>query len=361
VRATSRVWSLRAKRLIWVPEQHTAVWKGWLGRRVGQSLSGCSIRANALLALVFLVGCPSVGPKNIVRDRFDYATAISESWKLQLLGNMVRIRYSEPPVFLDIESAITSYSIDASANAGASIYPSDAASSYLSLGVSGSYGERPTITYNPLVGERFSKSLMTPIPPEALLALLQTGWNAELLLRACVHSINGLQNRSLRVLSAHDPDPRFNRLLELLGRIQREGGLGMRVLKEKETSETRIFFSPPATRSGPVADDIVEVEKLLGIDLAAREFKATYGLVARDNREIAILTRSVLEILLDLSSYVQVPAEHLAEHRAAPGFEALQGRSPGLTALISIRSGLAKPPDAFAAVRYRDYWFWIDD
>ena len=28
---------------------------------------------------------------------------------------------------------------------------------------------------------------------------------------------------------------------------------------------------------------------------------------------------------------------------------------------VRIHSGKEKPADAFAAVHYRDYWFWIDD
>jgi hypothetical protein len=48
---------------------------------------------SGLAALLLLAcGCASVGPSSIVRDRFDYAAAISDSWKTQMLTNMVRIR-----------------------------------------------------------------------------------------------------------------------------------------------------------------------------------------------------------------------------------------------------------------------------
>jgi hypothetical protein len=311
-----------------------------------------------VLAFLIAAACAPIGPRSITHDRFDYATSISESWKAQVLGNMVRIRYLEPPVFLDIESAIASYALDASANAGTSIYPSQGSLSSFTVGVGATYTERPTITYNPLVGERFNKSMMTPIPPEELLALIQAGWSAELLLRSCVHSINGLHNHEQAVHAHREPDPRFTRLLELVGRIQRGGGMGMRVLKSKDTTETLVFFSAP-NPTGQLAEDIAEVEKLLGVDPDAHEFKAIFGLAPRDHQEIALLTRSVLEILLELSSYIQVPPEDVVEHRAAPGFD--DSRAEGLAPLIRVRSGVSKPPDAFAAIQYRGHWFWIED
>ena len=43
--------------------------------------------------IVFLSGCAGLGPRTIPRDRFDYARAISESWKSQMLLNMVKLRY----------------------------------------------------------------------------------------------------------------------------------------------------------------------------------------------------------------------------------------------------------------------------
>ncbi len=41
-----------------------------------------------IIALLF-TGCTNIGPKTVPRDRFDYNTAISDSWKEQTLLNMV--------------------------------------------------------------------------------------------------------------------------------------------------------------------------------------------------------------------------------------------------------------------------------
>lgn len=43
-------------------------------------------------ASLFFAGCAGVGPGTVNRDRFDYTMAISDSWKHQMLLNMVKIR-----------------------------------------------------------------------------------------------------------------------------------------------------------------------------------------------------------------------------------------------------------------------------
>ena len=60
-----------------------------------------------LFWLAGLSGCASIGPATVARDRFDYISAISESWKAQMLLNLVKLRYADAPVFLDVASVIT--------------------------------------------------------------------------------------------------------------------------------------------------------------------------------------------------------------------------------------------------------------
>ena len=45
-----------------------------------------------LLALLAMAGCSSIGPGSVTRDRFDYTAAVAESWKSQMLLNLVKIR-----------------------------------------------------------------------------------------------------------------------------------------------------------------------------------------------------------------------------------------------------------------------------
>ena len=53
-----------------------------------------------------MAGCSAVGPATIDRDRFDYVSAISESWKRQTLLNLLKTRYLDAPVFMDVASVI---------------------------------------------------------------------------------------------------------------------------------------------------------------------------------------------------------------------------------------------------------------
>ena len=52
------------------------------------------------------------GPKRLVPDRFNYAAAITTSWKEQMLTNLVKLRYQDPPVFLDVAQIVTQYTME---------------------------------------------------------------------------------------------------------------------------------------------------------------------------------------------------------------------------------------------------------
>jgi hypothetical protein len=318
---------------------------------------------STVILMLLTVGCASIGPGTVARDRFDYISAISDSWKSQMLLNLVKLRYGDAPVFLDVGSVINQYGIEGSLGfsgswAQNSQLPWPYTALYNLLG-SGRYAERPTITYTPLSGEKFARNLMTPIPPSAILNLLQGGYPVDLVLRLCLHSINGINSRFGSGARARQADPEFYELVERLRNIQQSGDLGLRVRKTGDQTTTLLVFS---RKPNPAIEaDRAAVRQLLGLDPKTEELTVVYGSVAMNDKEIAMLTRSMLEILLDLSSFIEVPAEKAAERRtfSTPAPEIVNGTP--IPPLIRILSSPQNPGETYAAVPYGREWYWIDD
>jgi hypothetical protein len=115
-----------------------------------------------------------VGAKRIPHERFNYSAAIATSWKEQMLTNLVQVRYSDPPVFLDIAQVVTQYKLEGSATISTPDWKGNPAGPAGQL--FGYWAESPTITYNLMTGDKFAKSLLEPISPASLLELVQSGW-----------------------------------------------------------------------------------------------------------------------------------------------------------------------------------------
>ena len=110
--------------------------------------------------------------------------------------------------------------------------------------------------------------------------------------------------------------------------------------------------------SDEIAKDINTVKQILGLSPDAKEIRVVYGAFAADDQEIAMLTRSMLQIMIDLASYIDVPAKDINEGRAALVSDE---NVTGIPPLIRIHSGASRPEDALVAVPYQDNWFWIEN
>jgi hypothetical protein len=219
-------------------------------------------RALLLILLPLLPGC-ALGPDSIKHDRFDYTETLSSSWKQQMLINMVKLRYGDTPVFLDVASVISQYSIETTADLRFTwVHPVAGVGDSKSTGATARYTDRPTITYSPLSGERFARSIMKPIPPPALLSLIQAGYPIDLVLRACTQSVNGIRNRYGGLARSRQADPEFYPLLERLRRMQNSGALSLRVEKTGENEGVLMTFRGKV--DADLEKDVAEVRKTLG-------------------------------------------------------------------------------------------------
>lgn len=312
----------------------------------------------AALIVIYLTGCTNIGAPIIVRDRYDYSIAIAESWKSQMLLNIVKMRYGDTPVFMDVTSVINLVGIQNTVNMGAgwSFPPSGNSQN---LGGSTTWGEKPTITYAPLSGDKFTRSLLTPIPPPALLSLTQAGWPVRQLFTLCVKSVNEMDNRTSAPAFAKSEDPEFKKLMELLEKIQKSGGVGTRIEKKDKQDLSMIVFRRKVSKE--IEKEVSETARLLGLKPGTTEINVTYGAVPTREGEIAILTRSIMDIIIELSAQIDVPAEQAAEGRTYATSPTIGEGESQAPPLVRIHSSKEKPPDSFVTMKYRDYWFWIDD
>ena len=295
------------------------------------------LRLLTVFAGLLCVACTALGPRTVPRDRFDYNTAISDSWKEQTLLNIVKLRYADMPLFVEVASVVSGYTLEGSVNLGGTVSSSSAVQgNFFNLGTSGKYTDRPTITYAPITGSQFNRSFMTPIPPRAILFLMQSGWPVDLILPVTVDSINGLRSQVSAGVTTRAGDSGFYRVIELLRDIQMSGAISMQILKQGEEQETTVLFFHGKNLAPETAAKIKEVNELLGLRPDARQIQVTYALLPENDTQLAMITRSMLQIMIDLAKQVDVPPEHVVEGRTVPSLIPAEGRRAALSQVINI-------------------------
>jgi len=308
-----------------------------------------------LAAFALVAGCKhSIGPKTVQRDQFDYAQALRDAGKEQMLLNMVGLRYSEAPMFLKVTSVINQYSLEGTVNVLSPPYDRAAAIGS-PVGAGARFSDRPTLTYIPLSGAEFTKSVLTPIPPKSIMSLIQAGWQADLLMRLTVRSINGVAPTSR--VGATDADPLFYELVSLITEVQTTGGLSFRV-EQRGKEEVALVTLPDDPKDG-LQKQQDRIDEILGIEPDLQEYRLVFGQRASGPDEIAMLTHSILEMLVDLAQWIDVPPEHSASGRTRPTPDNEVMESFGYEPLIRVLQSKEKPDNAFVRVRYEGIWFWI--
>lgn len=311
----------------------------------------------AILAVTvsLLTGCASIGPNTIKHDQFDYSDAMSRAQKDQTLLNVVKLRYADMPVFLEVASVINSYSLEGSLSAGAG-FSSDLPNSQ-TLGAGAKYTDKPTITYSPIRGDKFTKSILTPMHPAAIFFLVQSGWPVDFVFRLAVREINGIKNLGGSPARGRTGSPEFHELLQALRRIQLSGDIGMRMQKSPVGDTSLIFFGK--SEAAEIQKNLDFVDKTLGLDPERSEYKLVFG--HRQNPdEIGVLTRSLLEIMVELAASVDVPPEHVIDNSTIGSNYDPDSQDPRFKPQVRIHSGKKLPDNTYASARYQDYWYWID-
>ncbi len=311
-----------------------------------------------LAAILCNSACTSFGPRTIPRDRIDYLDSIGESWKRQTLMNILRLRYMDTPMFLDVSSVVASYELGTSVAANANVNTTGSpAVPQVGVSGSGNWSSSPTISYVPLTGSKFLQSLIEAVPPLSVLYLVEVGYPADFVLELGVESVNGVRNRSDHAGDARLADPEFLRLAVLLRKIQEQGGIGLRIQEaaDKRRDVLLLFHPERLTKEG--LDQVSELKKLLGLAEDKNEFKVISSPVRGQPDELAVNSRSIMQMMAALATFVEIPEADIAEGAATPAPSTTQWAQP----LLRVRSGAAPPSTAFVAVVYQNHWFWIDN
>lgn len=322
-----------------------------------------------LTALVLLVtGCATgAGPRLIHSENLDYNNQLVRTMDEQLLLNVVRTRYLDTPLFLEMGNVVVQYSLEGRVNLGSDpIISGPSATQRLSTGGGVTYAERPTVTYSPLQGEQFARRLLTPIPAETIVLLSQSGWPVDLLLMVCVQRINGVENAVEAASLAPVDQPRFELFQDIAQRLrkfQRSGELNMS-LELSSTNPLPLIRLFPRQVTNPAAfPDAAFIRDALGMDMSRQTFFLRNSGQNQGPDEIAINSRSLSAVMGFLAKGVAVPDDDAATG-AVPMLRGT-GESRGMLdptqRYFHVRNSRREPDRAAVKVKHRGSWFYLAD
>jgi hypothetical protein len=371
------------------------------------------------LILALVAGGCAFGPKELVRTHGPYTDAVRLVYEEQLLRNLVHLRYNESSSAVDISSIAAQFEL--SAQAEARPFFSTEATGELFRAFSTvlpdalvQKTDRPTFTMSPIDQGDWIRRFLTPIPADTLGFLAGTGWPVAVIARLWVDRLNGVPNavsaagpqrplvpdfaRFLRITEllqiAHDRELAFvhaqERATELSGPLPAERvtasavveaaarGLEYRPGPDGKTwvlvrKERRLVLEvTPGAGDSP---ELVELLSRLNLvpGLPRYDLEVVAGGVpdpqlhpSPPSRELCIVPRSTSQVFFFLANGVEVPAEHVACAlvRLPVDDEGKVFDSRQVTAglfTVHAAKGHKPPRTAYVAVKYRGYWFYIDD
>lgn len=343
--------------------------------------------ALGLVPVLLLGGCGTLGPKMMRNSQIEYNDVFADSWNRQLLLNLVRAKYGEPPLFLELGSLTTQYSIEAGAKVEPLWKKPDAMARTVTTaaggmtttkvhgpssgdenrnGVTVNYYERPTATFSPLQGHDYVTRLLSPIPLESLVLLTASGWSVERVFSMCVQRINGLPNAP----SASGPTPSyapeyvdFARAVALLREMQIDDSVTVEISGEPGKHSMALVMG--AGEEHPRAAEVRQILKLPPDAARIAVQPAWVGEAGRDGgATLVVQTRSLMGVFNYLANAVEIPEEDVkagwvVKTQTEDGKDFDWKQVVGK--VMCIRSSAAPPSEAYVSVRHKGNWFYVPE
>jgi hypothetical protein len=317
-----------------------------------------------LLACVSECGCANFGTTRFYEDQVGYSRAVGEADKTNTLLNVARIRYADAPVVLQPTQVISGYQLQRNVSGGFEAFPAANPSTFVNAAASAQLQQSPTFTFQPLSGAQVAQSFLHPLPPADLLPFVMGDVPVDVLFRLTVQSINGLSNTLALAQTGAAGSPDFFALLHDLRLLQMAGLVSVtshektaRPTSHGNSEPSRLYLSFASTRDPALMEVVEEVKRLLNIPPAANEAEVFYGVNAQPG-QVAIRTRSMLNVLAQVSLQIDVPQDDIARHLTLP---TVGNIGPEHRPVVIIHSGAAAPADVFTSVDYHQTWFWISE
>jgi hypothetical protein len=365
-------------------------------------------------------GC-AFGPRALESSHGHYNAAVKQVAEQQLLLNLLRLRYDEALTEVDVQSIAAQYELTGQAEARPFFgTPNPAGSVFRTfpmilpdLMAGGS--NRPTISLNPFSDDPGRiRNLLAPVSVDRLILLTETTWPVSTVFRLWVEYLNGIPNAVTASGPTREFVPEFQtfqRVVQLLQVLQdrsvavvvteeRERELGSPVPAATVTASALVEAArngfeyrrlpdgnnwvlvkrerklvariDPAAVASP---EMLELCALLRLKPGLTRYELTVGpsedpFRLRAPGELAerihLVPRSTLQALFYLAHGIIVPPEHIrcgaARATVAPNGEVFdwQEVTRGLFTVHYARQHCC-PKNAYVAVKYRGYWFYIDD
>ena len=365
----------------------------------------------AALALACVPAGGCLGPKAVQQTRMKYNEVYRSTNDEQLLMNIVRLRYADSPVFIDLPSITSQFELAGNSNflgGFGNQYRGRTGLGYGDLSVR----DTPTLSYHPREGREIAKALLTPLSAE-LFSVVNAGANTEQLLLMTLNDVNDVPNAARATTMTPrvaDDNALFRRGTRLLATLQEREGIELAVATTDEAENASdpvpidavqgrdllnaakdgyayrakgkdqvtlvkrekelIFRVRPNFVHAPEMEELCQIFHLtpglrqykIKSELAEDVDRTLPGALGHDT--LYLNMRSVLQIMVFLSKGVCVPVEHVVGG-VAPVTPARDGRPYDWTKVTQgaffVHSQKHKPKGAEVAVHYRGYWFFIPE